>query len=71
MGTGYGTVFKLTPSNGIWTEADLHYFTNGSDGSVPYSNVVIDASENLYGTASAGGMNCNGTGCGVVWEITQ
>jgi uncharacterized repeat protein (TIGR03803 family) len=60
-----GTVFKLTPSNGGWTETDLYDFSGGSDGGVPYGSVLIDASGNLYGTASAGGAN----GYGDIWEI--
>jgi hypothetical protein len=50
----------------------LHDFTGGSDGGYPVSNVVFDVRGNLYGTASEGGnlSDCNGTGCGVVWEIT-
>ena len=68
---GYGSVFKLTPSNGAWVYTSLHDFTGGSDGGNPLSNVVFDAKGNLYGTASAGGSSgaCSG-GCGVVWEIT-
>lgn len=67
-GTGnpWGNVFKLTLSGGVWIYTDLHDFTGGSDGGSPFSNVVIDASDNLYGTASMGGAN----GDGVVWEIT-
>lgn len=70
-----GNVFKLTPSANGWIYTDLHDFTGGSDGSLPVSNVVIDAQGNLYGTASYGGSGpCtsqyNGNGCGVVWEIT-
>jgi len=67
-----GSVFKLTPSNGSWTYMSLHDFTGGSDGGYPVSNVVFDVRGNLYGTASEGGnlSDCNGTGCGVVWEIT-
>ena len=69
----YGSVFKLTPSDGGWIYTDLHDFTNGSDGALPYSSIVIDSAGNLYGTASSGGGDrCppSGTGCGVVWEIT-
>jgi hypothetical protein len=29
---GYGSVFKLTHSNGGWTESDLYDFTGGNDG---------------------------------------
>jgi uncharacterized repeat protein (TIGR03803 family) len=67
-----GSVFKLTPSNGSWTYTSLHDFSNENDGGSPYGNVSFDASGNLYGTASLGGLNngCQGLGCGVVWEIT-
>ncbi len=65
-----GTVFKLSPGSGGWTYTSLHDFTGGSDGAYPYSRVSLDASGNLYGTASAGGTGCNGAGCGVVWQIT-
>lgn len=61
-----GAVFKLTPASGSWTYTSLHDFTNGSDGGFPYSNLVIDAQGNLYGTASQGGAN----GMGVVFEVT-
>ncbi len=66
----FGTVFKLTPYNGYWIQTTLHDFTRGADGGIPYSNVVMDAQGNLYGTASRGGdtVDCPG-GCGVVWEI--
>ena len=61
-----GNVFKLTPSGGGWTYTSLHDFTGGDDGEYPISNVIVDASGNLYGTASAGGSQ----GHGAVWEIT-
>ena len=63
---GFGSVFKLTFSNGAWTYTSLHDFTDGSDGGFPYSNVVFDANGNLYGTASGGGEYA----AGVVFEIT-
>jgi uncharacterized repeat protein (TIGR03803 family) len=59
-----GSIFKQTPSVGGWTYTDLHDFTGGSDGEYPYSNVIFDASGNLYGTAQGG------AGGGVIWEIT-
>ena len=61
-----GSIFKLTPSSPYWTYTSLHDFTSADDGANPYSNVIFDASGNLYGTASAGGS----LGFGVVWEIT-
>ena len=61
-----GNIFKLTPSSGGWTYTSLHDFSGGDDGAFPLSNVLMNASGNLYGTASAGGSQ----GHGVVWEIT-
>lgn len=63
---GRGSVFKLAPSNDGWTYSSLHDFTGGSDGEDPISNVIFDASGNLYGTTQYGGTY----GEGVVWEIT-
>jgi uncharacterized repeat protein (TIGR03803 family) len=63
---GCGTIFKLSPSNGSWTYTELYDFTGGNDGSNPYSNLVMDASGNFYGTASTGGQS----GHGVIFEFT-
>ena len=62
---GIGYIFKLTPSNGSWTFTDLHDFV-GREGSLPYDGLVVDASGNVYGTASADGMLDDGA----VFEIT-
>ncbi len=69
--TGCGTVYKLTPSNGSWTESVLYNFTGGSDGATPYGGrLIFDQTGNLYGTTFGGGSkNCSG-GCGVVYELT-
>lgn len=61
----YGNVFKLTPSVNGWVYTDLYDFTGGNDGGTPYSSLVLDASGNIFGTATAGGRN----GYGVVFEI--
>jgi hypothetical protein len=67
----HGSVFKLTPSQGGWTETDLYDFTGGSDGSCPVGAVAINAAGDVYGTTAAGGSGCSGNGgCGVVWQIT-
>jgi uncharacterized repeat protein (TIGR03803 family) len=55
-------VFQLTLSNGQWTQTGF----NGSAGNYPYGNVILDASGNVYGTASEGGTHNEG----VVFEIT-
>ncbi len=70
---GYGSVFKVAPQqDGTWLLTDLYDFTGYDDGRWPIGNVVIDASGNLWGTASDGGDRtlCSHLGCGVVWEIT-
>jgi len=70
---GCGSVFRLTPSGGGYSFTSLHDFTCGTDGANPYSTLTMDASGNLYGTAYyGGGSECvGGSGCGVVFEITQ
>jgi uncharacterized repeat protein (TIGR03803 family) len=55
---GCGTVFQLAPpaaQGGPWTEAVLYRFTGGTDGAAPESNLIFDASGNLYGTTAGGG----------------
>ena len=64
---GYGAVFKLTQSGSGWTYTSLHDFTNGQDGSYPYSNLIFDTAGNIYGTASSGGASGNG----VVFKLSQ
>jgi len=59
--SGGGTVYKIAADG---TESVLYSFTGGSDGALPYSTLIADASGNLYGTASAGG-----TGGGTVFKI--
>lgn len=60
-----GTIFKLTPAKGGWTENILHSFTNGSDGGYPVYVGPVFHEGNIYGTASGGGTY----GFGVVFEI--
>ena len=62
-----GNIWELTPSNGSWIYTSLYDFTGGDDGGNPISNVVMDKSGNLYGTASIGGTQ----GVGVVWELKK
>lgn len=61
-----GSVFKLTPTNGGWSFTSLHDFQSSPDGELPYGNLVMDASGNIYGTTYKGGAN----GVGTVWAIT-
>jgi hypothetical protein len=63
----YGVVFKLTPSNGQWTETVLHNF-NIHDGFGPAAPLIFDPEGNLYSTTVEGGsLTCS---CGVVFELT-
>ncbi|HEY3971811.1 MAG TPA: choice-of-anchor tandem repeat GloVer-containing protein [Candidatus Sulfotelmatobacter sp.] len=72
FGGGCGTVFKLAPSAGGWTESVLYSFNGpASDGADPFAGVILDSAGKIYGTTSVGGINGytyeNG---GTVFEIT-
>jgi uncharacterized repeat protein (TIGR03803 family) len=62
-----GTVFKMTPGTSTsWEYSVIHSFA-GWTGYIPTAGVILDASGNLYGTASSCGPSA---GCqGVVYEI--
>lgn len=63
---GCGTVFRLTPAKGGFTETIIHNFQFVlTDGQNPTSSVLLDAAGNLYGTAP-GGLH----GCGIVYKLT-
>lgn len=62
----HGVVFELTPSsNGTWNEKVLHRFIRTTDGSDPSTQLIFDASGNLYGTTASGGAY----GWGTVFEL--
>jgi len=66
-GTGNGgTVFELTPSGGSWSFDLLYNLTGTSYQPGVYSNLVRDASGNLYGTTKYDGAN----GAGSVFKLT-
>jgi hypothetical protein len=48
----------------------LHTF-HGKDGGHPAGVLVMDASENLYGTAAIGGSEKCKFGCGTVFELNN
>ncbi len=79
---GYGAVFRLQPPAGFcrsfqcpWTETVLYSFQGGTDGAYPeYGDLAFDPQGNIYGTASAGGIdgaNCYSGGCGVVYKLSH
>ena len=63
---GCGVVYKLTPSNGGWTESVIYSFTGGDDGAEPVGGLIFDQAGNLYGTGFAGGSGLGG----VIFELT-
>jgi uncharacterized repeat protein (TIGR03803 family) len=71
-GDGCGVIFKLSPSATGWKKTVLHLFSGGKDGANPRAGLILDASGNLYGTTSQGGIaaDCGGNGCGVVFELS-
>jgi uncharacterized repeat protein (TIGR03803 family) len=66
---GFGTIFKLTPSENEWTETVLYTFTGGADGRAP-SGVIFKAGR-LWGTTFLGGIpsETQPNGNGVVFEL--
>ena len=60
-----GVVYKLSPSNGSWTESVIFSFQT-SGGIVPAGGVVFDGLGNLYGTTNQGGD----FGFGTIYQLT-
>jgi uncharacterized repeat protein (TIGR03803 family) len=60
--SGYGTVFKITPSG---TEAVLYTFAGGSDGANPEAGLIQGSDGNFYGNTFQGGAS----GFGTVFKI--
>ena len=68
---GCGVVFKLDAHDKLTV---LHTFTGKADGGVPLTDLTMDASGNLFGSAELGGdLDCSLTpehgGCGVVFKL--
>ena len=61
----YGTVFKLSPSGGGWTETVLYSFMGSGDGCLPRAALVFDRAGDLYGTTSG-----DGCGSGTAFELS-
>jgi uncharacterized repeat protein (TIGR03803 family) len=60
---GYGVVFELSRTGGIWTETVLFNFPGGQHNSSPANGLIKDRAGNLYGT-------CGGGKGGGVFELT-
>jgi uncharacterized repeat protein (TIGR03803 family) len=71
--TGYGTVFKVTPSGIHTTLYNFCSLPNCADGGDVFSGVVEGRDGNFYGTTFGGGVNaaCEYQGgCGTVYRVT-
>jgi len=66
-GSGYGNVFKLSQSGGVWKEKVLYNFTGGTDGGTPNAALHWNGAGGLYGTTEFGGTFNNGT----VYQLTE
>ena len=69
---GCGIVFKLSQNgSGGWSETVLHRFSKTSDGAIPLSNLIFDASGNLYGTTEfSGATRACPQGCGTIYKLS-
>jgi uncharacterized repeat protein (TIGR03803 family) len=63
-GQGHGTVFKITPA-GVETVLYAFCLSGCSDGEEPFSQLILDSDDNLYGTAGGGASSG-----GIVYKIT-
>lgn len=65
---GCGTIFKLTPSSGGYTESLLYQFQGyyTGDGRQPSGALLADKHGGFYGTTSSGGRS----GSGTVFKLT-
>ena len=69
-GSGFGTVFQITPTGTLTT---LFQFTGVDDGGSPAVELIQGNNGRFYGTTTAGGLtNLNGgSGFGTVYQITS
>jgi uncharacterized repeat protein (TIGR03803 family) len=66
-----GVVFGLVGPDKIGRYKEkLKLDFKGPDGAEPLGSLILDSAGNLYGTASTGGGTGDGTGGGVVFEVT-
>jgi uncharacterized repeat protein (TIGR03803 family) len=65
-----GAIYQLAPTpSGLWKERVIYSFPGGAQGGHPVAHLNLDASGNLYGTASEGGDP--GCACGTVFKLTN
>jgi uncharacterized repeat protein (TIGR03803 family) len=61
-----GETYRLTPSNGGWTESTLYSAQGNGDGKFPWGGVVLDSAGNLYGSFTENGPY----GYGALYELS-
>ena len=66
VGSGYGTLYELTPSGSSYSY-NYADFNGTSLGANPFGGLSNDSAGNLYGTAYNGGAN----GKGVIFEVVS
>jgi uncharacterized repeat protein (TIGR03803 family) len=62
---GCGVVYKVTNSNGSWSQSVIYSFSGGNDGSGPGAGLTFDRFGNLYGMTPTGGAY----GVGVIFQL--
>jgi uncharacterized repeat protein (TIGR03803 family) len=55
-GTGFGTIFKITPNGDLTTLYEFCSQQNCTDGSEPVAELIQDTDGSFYGTTSEGGQ---------------
>jgi uncharacterized repeat protein (TIGR03803 family) len=68
-GSGFGTIYELTPAKGGWTFKVIHTFKGGNDGvvNIGVSGLVLDDAGFLYGVTEMGGT----AGYGTIFKLAR
>lgn len=66
-GSGWGTIYKLTPSKSGYVETVVHTFQNGVDGADPSGGLLLGKRGEFFGTTAGGGSP---SGHGTVFKLT-
>ena len=61
FGSGYGTIFEITPGGALTTLYTFCSLSNCADGSYPWSGLILANDGNFYGVTSSGGTQNSGT----------
>lgn len=69
IGLVFALAASVVPHSIEAKELRFLYQFDGKDGAWPYSRLLIDGSENLYGTTLEGGATGCYTGCGTVFRL--